>query len=214
LVGDQTPDTQFLWVPTFDQETKTMNTQSITVPFHGSDLFVVEHEGQPYTAMKPIVQGMGLAWQPQLRKLIDNSERWGTTIMVLQVPGDDQSRGIACIPLRKLFGWLMSVHPKKVRPEIKDRIVMYQNECDDVLLSHWIKGGYARHDDVPVMPVANPFDDVEPALLRQLGKIGSGLPWAYLVSKGVTPSLVFDLLTQNSMARPVAQADMFVGEQA
>lgn len=35
-----------------------MNT--ITVPFHGSALYVVNHNGEPYTPMKPIVEGMGM----------------------------------------------------------------------------------------------------------------------------------------------------------
>ncbi|MBZ9133183.1 hypothetical protein H5U46_25280, partial [Escherichia coli] len=29
----------------------------INVPFHGADLYVVNHNGEPYTPMKPIVEG-------------------------------------------------------------------------------------------------------------------------------------------------------------
>lgn len=35
---------------------------TITVPFHGSALYVVNHNGEPYTPMKPIVKGMGMEW--------------------------------------------------------------------------------------------------------------------------------------------------------
>ena len=38
----------------------SMSLQQITVPFHSAELYLVEHEGQPYTPMKPIVEGMGL----------------------------------------------------------------------------------------------------------------------------------------------------------
>ncbi|EHL5742720.1 hypothetical protein KEB67_005058, partial [Escherichia coli] len=41
----------------------------ITVPFHGDSLYVVNHNGEPYVPMKPIVEGMGLAWAPQFTKL-------------------------------------------------------------------------------------------------------------------------------------------------
>lgn len=37
----------------------------ITVPFHGSNLLIIEHNDQPYTPMKVIVENMGLAWQAQ-----------------------------------------------------------------------------------------------------------------------------------------------------
>ncbi|GKP95958.1 hypothetical protein NUKP71_49640 [Klebsiella quasipneumoniae] len=33
---------------------------TITVPFHGSALYVVNHNGELYTPMKPIVKGMGM----------------------------------------------------------------------------------------------------------------------------------------------------------
>lgn len=29
--------------------------KSLHVSFHGSDLYIVEHNGEPYTPMKPIV---------------------------------------------------------------------------------------------------------------------------------------------------------------
>ena len=41
--------------------TQVNTNRAITVPFHGAELYVVEHNGQPYTPMKPIVEGMGLA---------------------------------------------------------------------------------------------------------------------------------------------------------
>ena len=43
--------------------------QQITVPFHNAELYIVEYEGQPYTPMKPIVDGMGLDWKSQFVKL-------------------------------------------------------------------------------------------------------------------------------------------------
>ena len=112
------------------------------VSFHGTDLYVVAGpDGQPITPMKPIVEGMGLAWQAQHRKLVDPDGRWSTciTMMVMQMPGDDQMRQVTCLPLRKLPGWLMSIQPSRCSPEIRDRVVAYQNECDDVLWAHWSK---------------------------------------------------------------------------
>jgi hypothetical protein len=40
--------------------------RTINVPFYGNSLFVVEHNGEAYTPMKPIVEGMGITWQSQL----------------------------------------------------------------------------------------------------------------------------------------------------
>ncbi|ELI8409931.1 phage antirepressor Ant [Salmonella enterica] len=112
---------------------------TINVPFHGAELYVVNHSGEPYTPMKPIVEGMGMTWQSQHRKLM---ERFKTCIieMMIQLPGDTQRRLVICLALRKLAGWLQTISPNKVRPEIRENVIQYQEECDDVLYEYWTKG--------------------------------------------------------------------------
>lgn len=121
----------------------------IKVPFHGSNLFIVDRNGEPYTPMKPIVEGMGLAWQSQHKKLTSNSERWGITMMV--IPSLDRNNSVTCIPLRKLFGWLQTLQPNRIREDIRDKVIQYQNECDDVLWKHWTKQN-TPNEIMPVMP--------------------------------------------------------------
>jgi hypothetical protein len=38
-----------------------------------------------------------------------------------------------CLPLRFLNGWLFGVNPKRVRPDLRDRVIRYQRECYDAL---------------------------------------------------------------------------------
>ncbi|OOF00749.1 hypothetical protein BZG78_04360 [Salinivibrio sp. MA351] len=108
----------------------------ITVPFYGSKLLIVEHNGEPFTPMKPVVEGIGLAWQSQLAKLSNNPKRW-TVTKIVTVADDGRQRSLTCLPLRKLFGWLQTLSPNKVKPSIRDRVIRYQNECDDVLWQYW-----------------------------------------------------------------------------
>lgn len=89
-----------------------------------------------------------MAWQPQHVKLSRNP-RFCVTEMVTQLPGDKQRRAVLCMPLRKLPGWLATIHPDKVRPELRETIIAYQNECDDVLWAHWER---PRRHDAPVPP--------------------------------------------------------------
>lgn len=117
-----------------------MKQNLIPVPFRGTTLYIVSHEGQPFTPMKPIVEGMGLDWAAQFTKLKTNEKRFCVAEIAMQVPSDFQRRNVVCLPLRKLPGWLMSIHPNKVKPEIKDSIIAYQNECDDVLWQYWSQG--------------------------------------------------------------------------
>lgn len=121
--------------------------KQLSVPFHGSNLVIVEHEGEPYTPMKPIVEGMGMSWGTQARKLRANSERWGMFLM--NIPSIDPHNTICCIPLRKLFGWLQTLQPNRVRKEIRDKVIQYQNECDDVLWRYW-------NNETNQLPISTP----------------------------------------------------------
>lgn len=107
------------------------------VAFHGDTIYCISYQNQPYTAMKPIVENMGLAWQTQARKLTSCKERWGVTIMV--IPSTSGEQNTLCMPVRKLPAYLASINPNKVRPELREKIIRYQNECDDVLWNYWTK---------------------------------------------------------------------------
>lgn len=78
---------------------------------------------------------MGLSWEPQAEKLRSNAMRWGMTMIV--IPSASGEQRTACIPLRKLPGWLATVSPNRVRADLRDTILAYQRECDDVLWRHW-----------------------------------------------------------------------------
>ncbi|STI64525.1 antirepressor [Escherichia coli] len=58
----------------------------MAVPFHGNSLYVVNHNGEPYVPMKPVVAGMGLAWQSQLAKL---RQRFASTITEIVMVAED-----------------------------------------------------------------------------------------------------------------------------
>lgn len=112
-----------------------MTTQLIPVPFHGDTIYLFEHAGEPYTPVKPYCEVLGLAWQPQARKLDANKDRWGITIMVIPSPGGLQET--ICLPLRKLPAYLYSIDPRKVKSEVRAKVELYQSECDEVLWRHW-----------------------------------------------------------------------------
>ncbi|WP_053091296.1 phage antirepressor N-terminal domain-containing protein [Morganella morganii] len=116
----------------------SISISTINVPFHGDNLYVVNYNGQPYVPMKPIVEGMGLTWQSQFEKV---KQRFKSTITeIVIVAADGKERNMLCLALRKLAGWLHTISPNKVKPEIRDKVIRYQEECDDVLYEYWTTG--------------------------------------------------------------------------
>lgn len=111
----------------------------ITVPFHGANLMLVEIDGQPFVPMKPVVEGIGLDWGGQHKKLAANEQRWG--VSVKEIPSAGGVQTVVCLPLRKLAGWLSTVQAARVKDErVRKKIFEYQNECDDALWQYWNQG--------------------------------------------------------------------------
>ncbi len=116
-----------------------MSNQLQTVSFAGTDLFIVNQAGKPFVPMRTIVEGMGMDWKSQHEKL---KTRFNTCVVEIttQLPNDTQTRAVTCLPLAKIAGWLYSVSPNKVAPEIREKVIQYQNECDTALFDYWTKG--------------------------------------------------------------------------
>ncbi len=119
------------------------------VEFHGDTIFCIDYQNQPYTPMRPIVENMGLVWAAQSVKLNANKERWGVSMIETPSAGGEQK--MLSMPVRKLPAWLNSINPKKVRPELRPKIELYQAESDDALWNYWMNGRAER----PAEPVEN-----------------------------------------------------------
>ena len=110
----------------------------IPVTFHGDTLALINHDGEPFVPMKPVVENMGLDWTAQFKKL---NEKFGAVIAVTATTGGDGKQyEMICLPLRKFPAWLYSIVPSRVKPELRDKVICYQEECDDVLWKYWTQG--------------------------------------------------------------------------
>jgi len=108
----------------------------ITLSFYEDELVMIEHNGEPHVAMKPIVEAIGLDWKSQHRKLT-NDPRWNYRPMTT-VGADMKLREMGCIPLRKIAMWLASINASRVKPELRSKLELYQEECDEVLFRHFM----------------------------------------------------------------------------
>lgn len=109
--------------------------QLASVHFYQDNLILINQENEPFVAMKPIVVQMGLVWAAQYVKIM---EKFNPVVSIIETTGEDGKQyEMICLPLRKLTAWLYSINPNKVAPEIKDKVIQYQEECDDVFWKYW-----------------------------------------------------------------------------
>ena len=121
-----------------------MSTVKITIPFHDKPLVLIDHDEKPFVALRPIVEGMGMSWKSQQRKL---TTRFAPTVVIMTTVADDgKQRRMLCLPLKQLPAWLHTINPGKVAPAIRDTIRRYQAECEEVLWQYWATGEARRED--------------------------------------------------------------------
>lgn len=109
------------------------------VPFNGQQIITAMAAGVAYVAMKPIVENLGMSWGTQQQKLMKQLDKFNC-IHMNTVAADGKLRKLLCLPLKKLNGWLFSINPEKVRADIRDKLIQYQEECFTVLHDYWTKG--------------------------------------------------------------------------
>ncbi|MFP1868691.1 phage antirepressor N-terminal domain-containing protein [Lonsdalea quercina] len=114
------------------------------VQFHGQQIITAMVAGVAYVAMKPVVENIGINWKGQYIKLINQMDKFGCGDISIPTNGGIQK--MLCIPLRKLNGWLFSINPAKVRADIRDKLIQYQEECFTALHDYWTKGTATRKE--------------------------------------------------------------------
>ena len=117
-----------------------MAAQISTVNFHGQSLSVIPKNNRLFVAMRPICENIGLQWQSQFNR-IKRDEVLKSVVSVMNTTASDgKSYKSVCLPLEYLNGWLFGVDEKRVKPEIKQRLIQYKRECYQVLADYW-QGG-------------------------------------------------------------------------
>lgn len=150
----------------------------VPVVFHNDTIYYVDKDGEQYIPVKPIVENLGLDWSRQMRKIQDTPHfNCGHMSIVAQ---DGKNREMLCLPVRKLTAYLYSINANKVREDLREKLIRYQNECDEVLYQYWTAGkvtkesvAAARNNDyIAIMDAAaRVFNEPDNQLKLKLDKI-------------------------------------------
>lgn len=104
------------------------------VAFRGERLTLAFHDGEPYVAIRPICERLGISWPAQFRKLTASENDWRSCLMAM--PSDGGAQETVGLHLVDLPLWLASISPAKVKPELREALLTYRRECALVLFHH------------------------------------------------------------------------------
>ncbi len=93
-------------------------------------------DGEYWVSVRKVCENLDIHFSYQLKKL-KSEEAFEAKYIEVQTKGGLQK--VFCIPLEKLNGWLFTINPNKVKPEVKQKLIAYKNECFKVLYNHFIQ---------------------------------------------------------------------------
>lgn len=114
-----------------------MSAQIITV--NEKEIPIATFSNEKYVAIKPICKAIGVNFQKQLDKIKDDEILGQLYTLRVIVGADEKQRKMGTIPLKYVFGWLFTINPNNVKPEIKQDLINYKKECYDALFDTFTK---------------------------------------------------------------------------
>ncbi len=108
-----------------------------TVLFYEDEITAVlinqNNQQQVYVPVRPLSDALGLAWSGQFERLQRDQVLSEVSISVRVTRTQDQAREMICLPLSYINGWLFGINAKRVKVEVRERLLRYQRECYAVL---------------------------------------------------------------------------------
>ena len=114
-----------------------MKTKTITI-VNNVDILAFENDENRLVPIKPICDALGIDAKAQRTKINSDELLNSTGVLSTSVGADGKDREMLCLPIEYIFGWLFSINPKNVKPEAKEFVARYREECYRVLADHFL----------------------------------------------------------------------------
>ena len=115
-----------------------------TVLFYNDEItavLVTEHNHKIiYVPIKPICERLGVTWPSQNNRIRRDPvlSKKAKGVFITNTPGGKQE--MICLPLEYLNGWMFGINANRVKDEIRDKLLIYQEQCYQVLAEAFREG--------------------------------------------------------------------------
>lgn len=116
----------------------------VEVPFNGNMMIAKRFDdGEIYTALKPICENIGIAYNGQWERL--NRTPWATIRMIRTVGSDGKHRDMVAVSRKTLTMWLATIDTNRLSNEqARKNVTVYQLEAAEALDKYFNEGGAIR----------------------------------------------------------------------
>ncbi len=96
-------------------------------------------DGEVFVPIRPLCDNLGVTLAGQ-RERINRDPVLSEEVTSVSVTLTQQAREMICLPLKYIPGWLFGINANRVKPEIRERLIIYQRECYEVLSEAFQEG--------------------------------------------------------------------------
>jgi len=114
-------------------------SEVVRVPFLDGFIETVLVDGEPHVVLKSAVEGMGLGWEPQRKKLARRS--WGVTSQREATGADGKTYEMVTCDLETWSMLLANIDENKVSEAARSLVIEYQKKSAKALREFWTQGG-------------------------------------------------------------------------
>jgi hypothetical protein len=104
-----------------------------TVNFYGDELTAVQVGEEVYTPVKYMCECLGVDPQAQQRRIDRDGVLSSVAVMTVVQTKDGKQREALCLPADAIHGWLFGIDENRVKPELREKLIVYKRECYRVL---------------------------------------------------------------------------------
>lgn len=104
-----------------------MTTNSIII--NGTEIFVISNGNEKRVAIRPICEALGVDYSRQLKKIKEDEILSSVMGLTPTTGADGKEYKMQTLDLVFVFGWLFTINPENVKPELKQIILNYKKEC-------------------------------------------------------------------------------------
>lgn len=124
-----------------------MSNDIVEVPFNGSMMIAQRlDDGEIYTALKPICENIGIAFNGQRERL--NRTPWAVVRMIRTTGADGKQYDMLAVSRKTLTMWLATIDTNRLSDErARHNVTVYQQEAAEALDKYFNEGGAIRVSD-------------------------------------------------------------------
>lgn len=108
-------------------------------------LVEVEGRQEVYVSLRQLCELLGVTYQGQIRRINDDPvlSRQVKGVSVMFTPSGSRGGGVQttnCLSVDYLNGWLFGINANRVKKEVRERLIIYQENCYKVLAEAFREG--------------------------------------------------------------------------